>query len=523
MDGILQRIVSIIIAVAIFFILPVYIAYEKKDDISYALALKMTTDFVENVNAKGYISSDMYYNFISELALTQNSYDIYMEHTAKKYNPVIYSYTDDLKTIRSKFDYNLYKTQYDEGQIVINEGSNAGTYNNLVLAYDLSEKKYTQSQILSIISSSEKIVTVNTSLDSYKNIDYRQLPAISSIYMLNNNDTNNIYTLNEGDEFSVIIKNKNTTMATIIYNAITMGIAGNNNTKIYVNYGGTVKAETYRDKKVDDDTTNYNPETDRSNTASLVNAYITNGLVFLANGEFNNGTVHSNSTDTWTDLSGNGNNGALSGFDFNDDSGWIFNGLHFTGKEYVDLQEVDFEEMTIEVVAKFDSITDVVNPEQSVLSNINNGGVGIIFNQLNSTNINKRGKISFDIMTQTEDGNIVASSIVGEDIVQANKIYSISGSFGKMVLDTDDSGMAYETVAQLLGINGQIDGIDLNSNYIKPATGSSFIIGGNPLAGVGAIPQFKGTIYSVRIYNRALTEEEIKENYEIDKIRYGIE
>ena len=30
MDGILQRVVSIIIAVAIFFILPVYIAYEKK-------------------------------------------------------------------------------------------------------------------------------------------------------------------------------------------------------------------------------------------------------------------------------------------------------------------------------------------------------------------------------------------------------------------------------------------------------------------------------------------------------------
>ena len=45
MDGILQRVVSIIIAVAIFFILPVYIAYEKKDDISYALALKITTDF----------------------------------------------------------------------------------------------------------------------------------------------------------------------------------------------------------------------------------------------------------------------------------------------------------------------------------------------------------------------------------------------------------------------------------------------------------------------------------------------
>ena len=235
MDGILQRVVSIIIAVAIFFILPVYIAYEKRDDISYALALKITTDFVENVNSRGYISADMYNDFISELSVTQNTYDIYLEHTAKKYNPVIYSYTDDLKTIRAKFDYNLYKEQYEEGQIVISDGANAGTYNNLVLAYDLSEKKYTQDQILSVIDSTDKRLTLNTNLDTYKSMDYRSLPAISSIYEIEgSDDPHNIYTMNEGDEFSVIIKNKNTTMATIIYNAITFGLSGNNNTKIYV-------------------------------------------------------------------------------------------------------------------------------------------------------------------------------------------------------------------------------------------------------------------------------------------------
>ena len=31
-----------------------------------------------------------------------------------------------------------------------------------------------------------------------------------------------------------------------------------------------------------------------------------------------------------------------------------------------------------------------------------------------------------------------------------------------------------------------------------------------------------GYIYCVRIYNRALSEEEIKHNYEIDKERFGI-
>ena len=167
MDGILQRIVSILIAVIIFFILPVYIAYEKRDDISYALALKITTDFVDDVNSKGYLTSEMYDEFVSELAVTQNSYDIYMEHTAKKYNPVIYSYSDDMTTIRSKFDYNLYKDEYENGEIVIDNGSNAGTYNNLILAYDLSEKKYTEEQILDVISSTDKTLNIDMSLGAY--------------------------------------------------------------------------------------------------------------------------------------------------------------------------------------------------------------------------------------------------------------------------------------------------------------------------------------------------------------------
>ena len=60
----------------------------------------------------------------------------------------------------------------------MSDGANAGTYNNLVLAYDLSEKKYTQDQSLSVIDSTDKTLTLNTNLDTYKNMDYRSLPAI---------------------------------------------------------------------------------------------------------------------------------------------------------------------------------------------------------------------------------------------------------------------------------------------------------------------------------------------------------
>lgn len=518
MEDVLQKVVGILISVVIFFILPVYIAYEKEDDIAYSLALSASTDFVDSVTSKGYISNEMYNDFMSKLAVTHNSYDVYMEHTAKVYNPVIYSYTDDLSTVRAKFDYNLYKEQYEEGTISIDTGSNAGTYKNLILAYDLSEKKYTEQQIIDTISSTDRKLSVLTSLDTYKAMDFRSLPAINSIYMTNSNTQ--IYTMNEGDEFNVIVKNKNTTAATLIYNVVTMGAAKTNNTKIFVNYGGTIKAESYREKNVVDDNTNYNPEDAPSDSDSntLINSYITTGLVMLLNGEYNNGATHSNSTNVWKDISGNGNNATLSGFDFDDESGWIYNGLHFTGKEYVSLEDINADEFTIEVVCKFDTVTDVTSTTQSVLSSVNEGGAGLVFNTLINESISKKGKASFDVYTT--DG--LSDVTVSESIIQANKVYCLSGSLGKMELELGADNFVYETSAQLFGINGKYEGIPYNNNMLPPATGTTFVLGGNPLAGAGAVTTFKGTIYCVRIYNRALTEEELKENFKVDQQRYGI-
>ena len=76
MEDNLQRFFSILISVLIFFILPLYITFEKIDDISYSLALKITSSFVDEVTAKGYISEEMYNNFVSRLSVTGNTYEI---------------------------------------------------------------------------------------------------------------------------------------------------------------------------------------------------------------------------------------------------------------------------------------------------------------------------------------------------------------------------------------------------------------------------------------------------------------
>lgn len=244
MEDTLQRVFAILIAVIIFFLLPLYIAFEKKDDISYSLALRITTNFVDNVKSKGYISKEMYDNFISRLAVTGNVYDIQLEHVAKKYNPVIYSYDDEFKEIKEKFDYNVYKDQFENGQI----NASTGIHKNLVLAHELSEIRYNEGQIIESLDLNEQVVkridSTTTEIDNYKAINKEDIPVISGLYRTADNKA--LYPMSTGDEFTVVIKNTNTTIASVLFNTLTFGANTGNDTKIYINYGGTIQAEEYR-------------------------------------------------------------------------------------------------------------------------------------------------------------------------------------------------------------------------------------------------------------------------------------
>ena len=51
MEDNIQTIIVVIISAFLLFIFPVYMAYEKKDDISYALAMRYTQDLVDEVTA----------------------------------------------------------------------------------------------------------------------------------------------------------------------------------------------------------------------------------------------------------------------------------------------------------------------------------------------------------------------------------------------------------------------------------------------------------------------------------------
>jgi len=148
----LSKIVAIILAVFLLFIYPISNMFERQDDISRIFVLAETTKLVDSVRNLGYITPNMYLEFTNNLAATNNTYDIQMEHRSKRYDPV-YDDPTIAATFRDSFNVN-YTAYFTE---------------------DILEKLFTGSP------SPEKI-----------------------------------YTFSKGDYFVIKVRNKNKTMATKI-------------------------------------------------------------------------------------------------------------------------------------------------------------------------------------------------------------------------------------------------------------------------------------------------------------------
>lgn len=218
MEDNVQTIIMSLVAIIIFFIFPTYIAYEKKDDIAYSIALKATQTFVDNVRSKGYVSKDMYSVYVGELAKSGNSYDIQLEHMRKRVDPVTNMYTENTTSGEAPFvktnftNQEWYRTLSEEERNDLTTGITA-PYKRVENTYTVSTELIKSSQIMPLLA----------------------------------NET--IYQMNIGDEFAVVLKNTNITPATIFFNIVTINATDKTNTRIYVNYGGSITNETWRGKK----------------------------------------------------------------------------------------------------------------------------------------------------------------------------------------------------------------------------------------------------------------------------------
>ena len=219
--------------------------------------------------------------------------------------------------------------------------------------------------------------------------------------------------------------------------------------------------------------------------------YVKEGLVLHLDGINNTGNGHSNTTTMWKDLSGN--DGKLNNYDNTDYSGRFENGISFDGiNDVIEVAESDTispKEQTIEIILQKDGDSNTTDGRQ------------IFFVKWKgyTMEINKNNTISYG----RNSGYLT--------YLTSNKTINLSEKYSIVAKHENNISRLY------------INNIFEKEQNVQPIAYSMMktITIGN-YAGNGG-QYLNGKIYSIRMYNRALTDSEMEHNYEIDKERFNLE
>ena len=221
-------------------------------------------------------------------------------------------------------------------------------------------------------------------------------------------------------------------------------------------------------------------------------AYVKDGLQLYLDGEYNENYKHNEAATTWKDLSGNGNDGTLNG------GTWNNNFLEFDGvDDWVGITKMDYSKLTLETVALNKKINNI---EGDYIANHQAGGYVILYKYSSS----KSKFVNMAAIYANNQYNISESS---NEVVE-NKIYKLSETYDGSILKFFE--------------NNTKNFLEINKDIEKTKSETIMILGADPDGSYAKQNFFNGNIYCARIYNRALTEKEIEQNYNIDKIRYNI-
>ena len=252
-------------------------------------------------------------------------------------------------------------------------------------------------------------------------------------------------------------------------------------------------------KNYEEDKRRFQIEDIKDNPSASELGYVSNGLMCLYDGEYNSEFGKSKKTKTWYDLSKNNNNATLKNFDFNKTSGWTGNSLLLDGKnDWVSMQKIYNNNMTVEIALKI--LNEKDGKKLYVIDNYESGGMGIEKN----TSGYMLGAVNVDDSYYTALSN---------NKINDNTKYSLTLQYDGSNILYRENDLKYNTYAE-----GRIK---------KPINSTRFALGVNAsgenydnMESSEAFNNFE--VYSVRIYNRALTDEEISQNYNVDKERFGI-
>ena len=236
-------------------------------------------------------------------------------------------------------------------------------------------------------------------------------------------------------------------------------------------------------------------------TIKVTDSYVEDGMVLYLDGINNTGegdSKHSTSTTVWKDLSGNGNDAILQNISQGDEeSGWGANCLQLDGindyAKIADSETMKPIDQTIEIV---------VNRTGEAPGNKDASKRGIIFVRWYgyTVELNKIENNAFTVSYGRADGGYLKSN----EKLNLNKTYHIGATYEKKLQKIYfNSNYENEKKVEPMGYGGT-----MNETWIGNYNNATFT---------------KANVYAIRMYNRALTEEELQHNYNIDKVRYNIE
>lgn len=233
--------------------------------------------------------------------------------------------------------------------------------------------------------------------------------------------------------------------------------------------------------------------TDRAGNSTIVQKfirydYITDGLIAYYDAECNIQDGHSDTTTVWRDLSGNNHDATLENFDFNDTSGWE--------KSKVVVDETDD---TITFPAPINqgesmSIQMLVTVKDFLINHMFMGDLG--WSNFNSHIYNNNGNIFIGGNYIANENNRFNPSDINYQL-KLNELEYITYTY-----DATKREAKFYVQDQLLATKTFIN----DPEEIKYFTTGSA----------------KKDYTRISIYNKVLTLEEVKHNYEIDKYRFGI-
>jgi len=215
---------------------------------------------------------------------------------------------------------------------------------------------------------------------------------------------------------------------------------------------------------------------------------ITNGLVLCLDAA--NRKSYPDSGTTWTDLSGNGNNGTLvNGVGYDSDNG---GSLSFDGvDDVVDINNFSITtEYTINIFIKF--LGDISSQRAIVDFGNITGAVRFYLND--------------NIVKIQHGGAFNTTGVLSSFTPVLNTYYNITTTYS-----SGNSNLYFNSI------------LNSSGSLVSPSTTPTRLgIAARPIGSSSGISPLNCSIPIVQLYNRALTAQEIQQNYNATKSRFGL-